>query len=353
MRVGVNVLSLVPEYDEEYVYLRKVVESTRSLQTDVDFVVFTDEWSHHAFEGWNRIYVGKAPDGLALGSVPCEKSLDRAVKSADVEILYGPLQTATEASPEIQAPFALDLSYLSSTDTSSRWRTPSMERELRRVCARMPVVIAPSESVRQQLLRLLGVPMNKVVVAHPGSDPAYETPGRTIMDGPYLITFCNTRHRGEVALLIQAFERVQQDIPHALVVLGRPDDSEPDDWGSRVLRIHHCPVAQMAGLIQHSTGYICTSAHEGACLALLEAMRAGARIISPRVGGLEEIAGKSIVYYNHESVGSLVSAIDRVLRESPTDRSGNIEYAKRRAAEYTWDRCAWRTLSAFKRVTTK
>jgi glycosyltransferase involved in cell wall biosynthesis len=353
MRVGVNVLTLVPDYDEEYVYLRRVLDQIRELQPDSQVVVFADEMTYDAFNGWDRVLVGRAPAGSRLESAPHERSLDRAIKSASVDLVYSPLQTALDAPPELLAPFVLDLGFLSAATTQSRWFTPSIDRDLRRVCVRMPVFIAPSEFVRQQMLRQLGVPMNKVIVAQPGSDPAYEIPGRTIVEGPYLITFCETRHREQVAVLTRAFERIQTEVPHALVVLGRPDDSEPDDWGPRVLRIHRCPVAQMAGLLQNSTAYICTSAHEGACLTLLEAMRAGARIISPRVGGLDEVAGKSPVYYNHESVGSLVSAIHRVLRESASDRSANIEYARRRAAEFTWERCAWRTLTAFKRVAPK
>lgn len=350
MRVGVNILTLEPGYDEEDVYLRNVLVRMRDLQPDTHFTLLTDAHNHDSFSGWDRVFVGRPGAGGKVEDSSIEKNLDRAAKLAKVDLVYTPLQTAGMVTAVPAVPYALDLSFLEKEARGSHWRTPPLAREIRRVAGRSQIFVAPSEYMRKQMLAHLAIPMNKVVVAPPGSDPGLDGAHATIAEQPYLITLGDTRHRGHLQFLLNVFERLKDEIPHTLVVLGRPDHTEPDDWGSRVLRIHRCPIPQMAGLLQHSAGFICTSLHEGACITILEAMRGGARVITPRVGGIPEIAGTLPVYYNHESVASLVSAVRRVLQESSEERERQVSFSRRRAAEFTWENCAWRTLSAFKRV---
>lgn len=350
MHIGVNILSLEPGYDEEDVYLRNVLVKMRGIQPDTRFTLFTDAKNHSSFEGWNRIFIGKqAPPGLGP-SVVTERTLDRAAKSAGVDLVFTPLQTAAEISACPILPYVLDLKFVEGLEPQSGWRSPSLAKEFRKLCAKAQVIVSPSESIRRRLLELLGVPMDKVVVAPPGADPGFEAPQSSIAEKPFLITFSDMRHREHLALLMEAFKKLKDEIPHNLVVVGRPDANEPEDWGSRVLRVHACPVPQLAGLLQHSDAFVSTSLHEGACITILEAMRAGARIIAPRVGGVPEIAAALPIYYNHESVASLIGAIRRALQEDEPERGRQIAFARSRAREYTWERCAWTTLSAFKRV---
>ncbi len=350
MRVGVNILTLEPGYDEEDVYLRNVLVRMRDIQPDTHFTLLTDENNHNSYLGWDRIFVGRPDSDVDLDDAPVEKSLDRAAKRARVDLVYTPLQTAGMVSAVSVVPYTLDLSFLEERTRGVHWRARPLLREIKRIAARCQISVVPSEYMRKQMLTHLGVPMNKVIVAPPGSDPGLDGVHDTIAQKPYLITLGDTRHRGHLQFLLDVFERLKNEIPHTLIVLGRPDHTEPDDWGPRVLRIHRCPVPQLSGLLQHSAAFICTSLHEGACITILEAMRGGARVITPRVGGIPEIAGSLPVYYNHESVASLVQAVRRVLQESPEERERHRAFSRRRAVEFTWENCAWRTLAAFKRV---
>ena len=349
MRIGVNITTLEPGYDEEDVYLRNVLVKMRELQPDTQFTLFTDANNHDSYPGWERIFVGK-PGSAEVDESAVEKNLDRAAKRARVDMVYTPLQTAGMISAVPVLPYALDLSFVEQAEKAAGWRTPALIRDMKKIATRAQVFVAPSECLRKQLLSLLSVPMDRVVVAPPGADPGLDIAHDTIAEKPYLITSGDTRHRGHLQFLLEAFERLKDEIPHNLVVLGRPDHTEPEDWGSRVLRIHRCPVPQTAGLMQHSDAFVCTSLHEGACITILEAMRGGARVITPRVGGIPEIAGNFPVYYNHENPASLIGAIRRVLQESASERAQQVAFSRRRAMEYTWENCAWKTLSAFKRV---
>lgn len=349
MRIGVNILGLEPGYDEEDVYLRNILVRMREIQPDSQFVLFTDAKNHDSFANWDRIFVGKPPEHLQ-GPVNVERSVDRAAKAAKVDLVFSPLQTASEVTAAPVVPYVLDLSFIESPDRTSRWSAAALNKEFRKLCARSQVIVAPSEHMRRRLLALLGVAMDKVVVAPPGADPGFEAANPSIAEEPYLVTCNDTRHREHLAFVLDAFKKILEELPHNLVIIGRPDHTEPADWGPRVLRVHQCPVPQRAGLLQHSDAFISASLHEGACITILEAMRAGARIIAPRVGGVPEIASSLPIFYNHESIASLIGAVRRALQEEKTERGRQIAFGKSRAREYTWEKCAWATLSAFKKV---
>jgi glycosyltransferase involved in cell wall biosynthesis len=350
MRVGVDIRYLEPGYDEEDVYLRNVLTRMHALQPDTHFILFTSAISHNSFPGWDRVFVGKHPSENLNGQIVAEKTVDRAARHAAVDLVFTSLRHAADVSSNPVVPYTLDLSFLDLGEPDPSKRHVSVSKETRKVCARAHAFVAPSEFVRQQLLAQLTVPIDKVIVAPPGVDEAFEQASSTIAERPYIVTFGETHHENHLRLLLDAFSKLMKELPHNLVVVGRPAPHEPEDWGPRVLRIHQCPVAQLAGLLQHADAFVCTSLHEGASVSVLVAMRGGARVIAPRIGGITEIARDLPVYYNHESVGSLMSAVRRVLAEDPDERVRQVTHARARAREFTWDKCAWRTLAAFKKV---
>jgi glycosyltransferase involved in cell wall biosynthesis len=147
-----------------------------------------------------------------------------------------------------------------------------------------------------------------------------------------------------------AFDVLKDEIPHNLVVAGAPGEAEPADWGPRVIRIESCPTTYLAGLYQHCDVFVQPGIHEGSGITVLEAMRAGAPVATSRTGGVPEVAGDTPIYFNPESLSSIVASIRWAIEESPEQRLSRVKYGRQVAAEYTWERCAWKTLSAFKRT---
>ena len=117
-----------------------------------------------------------------------------------------------------------------------------------------------------------------------------------------------------------------------------------------MLRLDHCGKTQLAGLYQHCDAFVSSAVNEGGTISVLEAMRSGARIIAARTKAIEEVARSVPLYYNRDSVDSLVSTIKRAMEEEPQVRNGATDFGRRRAREFSWEDTAWRTLLAFKRV---
>ena len=344
MLVGVNALSVDTRYTcGEDLYLRTVLGKMREIQRDTQFVVFTDPDNHDAFEGWERECLDPAKAGFFGGA---DALIDRAAKQRSVDVLFSPLMTAPARASVPLVIWSLDLRCFERDA-----RKPAMSvKQAKRICASAAAIVAPSEYVRRKYLELLEIALDRVVVAPLGVDDVFARPHATIVRQPYLLIVGATREFKNLVRFLDAFDQLKDEFPHALAVVGAPGDAEPATWGPRVARIEHCPSAHLAGLYQHCDVFVQPSVYEGSGVTVLEAMRAGAIVTTARMGGIEEVAADIPFFFNAENVSSMISTIRRAIEEDPEHRKSRVRYGKHVAAEYTWEKCAWKTLSAFKRA---
>jgi len=340
MRVGVNTLTIRPDHGGGIErYLRAVLAKMRGIQAETEFLIFTDPTNDDSFDGWER--------ACLRGGVT---QLDAAVRRAGVDVLFSPLATAPAKSSAPTVLFALDLYDWEARSVRQRRGMAAKLKAARKLCASAAALIAPSKFVQRTFLEVLGVPLNKVVVAPLGVDEGFARPRACIVESPFLLTVGCTREFKNIPRLMEAFAQLHEEIPHNLVVVGRPAEAEPDDWGPRVVRIDRCPAETLAGLYQHCDVFIQPSLYEGSGVTVLEAMRAGAPVVTSRTGGIPEVAGDVPIFFNPESTHSLMAAIRRAIAEYPNERLNRTNSGRRCAAEYTWEACAWKTLSAFRRA---
>jgi alpha-1,3-rhamnosyl/mannosyltransferase len=351
MLVGVNTLTLPPgDGGGEEVYLRNVLAKMRAVQPATRFVIFTDARNHDSFEGWDRVNVGAVTAEDINTFRGGAGRLDSAARDAKIDLLFSPLRTAPLKPSVPVVLYTLDLQYIPAPDQASRWRDASRLKAIKRLCDDSVAIVTPSNFVQKELLEKLSVPMNNSVVAPLGVDPIFESPQNCPAEKPYLLTVGNTQASKNIPRLLQAYNKLKEEFPHNLVVVGRPREEEPDDWGPRVIRIDRFPMAALAGLYQHCAVFICASLYEGSGVTVLEAMRAGASVVAGRVGGIPEVAGAAPLYLNPENVSSIISTVRRALTETPSERAQRIKTGHGIAVEYTWENCAWKTLAAFKRL---
>jgi len=348
MHFAVNTLGRFAGFDEEDVYLKQLLLTMHEVQENARFTILADRQNFDEFPGWERILVG--PDSETRGHPgDTARSVEKAAKSVGADIVFSPLATASLVGSYPCVPYVLDVDEIERQNLNAGRRGTPKFREYKKVCSRMRAIVAPSEYMRKRLLEVLSVPINKCVVVYPGADRSFEEHQRSLTEPPFLVAGGDLGPNGNMLSLRTAYRKVADDFPHNLVVMGRPTEDEPEDWGPRVMRVHQCPANVRAGLYQHSTAFISTSLNEGASVTLLEAIRAGVRPVIARMGGVEEIAGTVPIYYNRESEASLTAAIRRVLQETDAERKSGINFGKQRIAEFTWDKSAWKALRAFKR----
>lgn len=338
MRIAVNTVGMKPGWGGgEEVYLRGVLTELGEVQRATDFVVLSDAEDAGSFDGFERVKVG--PLGLS-----------QAISKSGADALFSPLWNAPKTSPVPLIVLVMELFSLEEEKATKRFLAQSPLKEAREILRNAVAVVVPSEYVKREVLERFEVPLNKTIVAPLGVSEDFAKPQNCIVEKPYFLVVGSMSKRKNIPLLMEAFDRVASEFPHAMVVVGQPSESEPQDWGPRVVRIDRVGTAQLAGLYQHSDLVICPSLYEGSGVVVLEALKAGARVAVGRVGGITEVAGDAPIFFNPESADSLVGAMRRAVSEGPADRARRLRSAKQATHAFTWENTALQTLSAFRRA---
>ena len=352
MFLGVNAATMDPARGGlENVFLRNVLRHIHGLQRQTQFVVFTHAANHAAFQEWERVCVADEPARGREAPDVSPRRLTAAIAESGVEALFSPLDPRFVKMPVPMVFFVMDLSAYEGTLAQGGWGTGARLKAAKRVCQEAAAFVAPSQYIQDTLLEVLEVPLNKVVVAPLGVEPVFGEPQPGIVQEPYLLCVGDTDESLNLPRLRTALERLRDEIPeHSLVVVGSPGNAEPESWGQSVVRVEECAPAHLAALCQHCDLFVLPSLYAGSGVAVLQAMRAGAQVLASRVGGIPEVAGDVPIYFNPESVGSLMTAIRRGLQKDEAQRDQRIQHGRQVASEYTWENCALKTLSAFKRA---
>ena len=101
----------------------------------------------------------------------------------------------------------------------------------------------------------------------------------------------------------------------------------------------------LVALYAHATAVAYTSLHEGFGLPVLEAMAAGAPVLTSDRSSMPEVGGDSVLYCDPTDVESIGAGLLRLLTD-PLLRMDLIARGRERAATFSWERTARATLAA-------
>jgi glycosyltransferase involved in cell wall biosynthesis len=339
MRIGINTVDMLPGFGGgEEIFIRRVLDSIASQNTNAELVLLTDALNHESFKGFESIQVKSAKD---IGRVGTSDNLDMVFSSY------------RNAPPKLPVPLVLLVMDLYEVESGGKRKGlwgGSSARNVKDACAQAASIVVPSEFIKKELLRLFTVPLNKVVVAPMGIDACFGSEQHCIVQQPYYLIVGKVSARKNIDALMEAFSRIEDEVEHSLVVVGQPGEDEPEYWGDRVIRIDRLGTKQLAGLYEHCELYLCASLYEGSGITVLEAFQSGALVGTGRVGGIAEVAGDAPFYFSPESVDSIVGVLRRVLELSDEERARRIERGRQQTVEFTWENCSQRTLAAFRKA---
>ena len=230
-------------------------------------------------------------------------------------------------------------------------------------------VIADSESTARDIVRLIGIPREKVRVILLAAGPEFRPVddrerlsglmARIGMTHTRYILFSGTLEpRKNVPVLLRAYLALREEIPDVgLVLAGTPgwksgevtDFLRPNGLESSVRITGYLPPGDLAVLYSGASVFVLPSLYEGFGLPPLEAMACGAPVIVSSGGSLPEIAGDAAIVLPPGDVEGYRREIARVL-SSPELAQQLTEKGFRQAARYSWDRTAVETLAVYREL---
>lgn len=244
-----------------------------------------------------------------------------------------------------------------------------MERSLFPLLLQADLVVAISQYTKDDLVRWLRVPEERIAVIYHGVDsevfhdryPAAEvarTTGRYGLERPYVLYVSSFNERKNHSLLVHAFHylrRVHKD-EHDLLLVGpgAPKSEVVRDIRNlrlekRVRILHDVSAADLARLYRGAALFAFPSLYEGFGNPVLEAMACGVPVVALRRSSVPEITGPAALLVDEDDSEAFGQAMRRVLKDEDLARRMRDE-GRARAATFTWRRAADQTLEAYRRV---
>lgn len=238
---------------------------------------------------------------------------------------------------------------------------------LARIRRAADLAIVPSRVVKDDVVRLLGLPADRVMVTPEGCEARFRPASAGAVDAAaaryrlpprYVLAVGTLEPRKNLSALLHAFARLRRrgDVDpelHLVLAGARGWLDAPIFRTVRSLGLER--VVRFPGFIDDddlpavysgAAVFVFPSLYEGFGLPLLEAMACGVPVVTSNVASMPEVAGGAALLVDPRDVDGLAAAIARGLRDEPLrNRLRGAGIA--RARQFSWETAARRTLDAY------
>jgi glycosyltransferase involved in cell wall biosynthesis len=264
-----------------------------------------------------------------------------------------------------------DVSFLEHPEYFPQIRAWQLQWTVRRTVKRAAKILTGTEFSRKSILKVYGdLEEDKVVVVPNAAasefrpisrDAAVATVrNRFSIHSPFILSVGDLQPRKNHIGLIQAFARLVRAYPqlkHTLVLAGKPTwffdriqeaarDSGVGD------RIQFCGFVSDGDLLQLYNAcdlFVFPSFYEGFGLPALEAMACGRAVTCSNTTALPEVVDGAAIVFDPYAVDQIVRALADLLLDSEL-RARFERLGLQRAAHFSWQKTARRTLEVFHEV---
>lgn len=310
---------------------------------------------------WNKRFPGKLMDVLYLAAnkylpLPTADSQNRRITNWNLSRGDFDLFHPTYFKPEFlrylgKKPFVLTVhdmmpelypEYYGTNYPDLAWK--------RQLVKRANAIVAVSENTKADLVRILGVPEEKITVIYHGGpvvNTASEAP--RLVASRYLLYVGQRIFYKNFVPLLDAFQKAQQREEMAdvkLVFTGAPFTAEEQQLlAERSLLDHvlqlHPTDAQMQTLYRDALAFVYPSAYEGFGMPILEAFANGCPVLLNRASCFPEVGGDAARYFSFEQgTDQLTGLLIDVATDNADTRAAWAAKGAERLQQFSWKKSA-------------
>jgi len=233
-------------------------------------------------------------------------------------------------------------------------------------------IITDSECSKRDIIRLMGIPEEKIAVVYLSVSDAFKT-----IESKRVLTDINRKYDlpkqfvlyvGDVTwnknlpMLVKAC--IASNIPLVLVgkALVNEDYDKTHPWNSdlvevqelaqkhsNIIRLGFVPSDDIVAIYNLATVFAFPSVYEGFGLPILEAMKSGCPVIASNSSSMVEVAGEAAHYVDVTSEESLRMGIELVMSDEKL-RETLSKKGLHQAKQFTWEKTAQGTIAVYKAV---
>jgi glycosyltransferase involved in cell wall biosynthesis len=243
----------------------------------------------------------------------------------------------------VRATMIHDLVPLRYPDWAHRRTVRMHGAKYRNAAATCDLLFTNSEFTARDTVELLGVPRERVRVAHPGLDGRFGPDGeRADLGRAYLFTAATLEPRKNLGTLVEAHRLLGGS--HELAVAGSPGWGQaPLLDGPDVVRLGFVRHEELPRWYRGADVFVFPSRFEGFGMGVVEAMACGTPCVVSSHPSLDEACGDAAIRVDPESPEAIAAGIERALAERDELVRRGLEHAR----GFTWRRAGEIMLDAY------
>ena len=212
-------------------------------------------------------------------------------------------------------------------------RTQSMHsRKYRNAAATCDVVFVNSAYTGRDVTATLGVPAERIRVAHPAPKPVFRPDGPAAdLGAPYVLTVATLEPRKNLQVLVEAHRLLESELQLA-VVGGEGWGEQPLLDGPGVRRLGFVSDEELARLYRGAAVVAYPSRFEGFGIPVIEAMACGAPVVASAHESLDEASGAAALRADPEDPAAFAAAIG----QATVDRERLVALGLEHAKTFSW-----------------
>ena len=278
---------------------------------------------------WNRLHL--LPMETFLGALDVFHSSDwtqppsRAFKVTTIHDLT-PLIFKNEANPGVVA---------------------AHERRLSWVKKEADRVVAVSQSTKNDIIKYLGIPENKIKVIYEASDPVFykrsekeieRVKRKYAIKEDYLLTVGRGR-RKNLENIYKAYQKSSSLKEMSLVVACYGELNVQKG----MIHAKDSTSEELACLYSGAKCLVYPSFYEGFGLPILDAFACHCPVVTSNVSSMPEVAGEAAILVEPHSVDDIKKGIEKALKEAES----LIDKGRKRVESFSWEKTARETLKVY------
>jgi glycosyltransferase involved in cell wall biosynthesis len=320
------------------VYTREVGSRLRAAAPDLRWLFFASR---------ARSGLGVDMTVLPMARLWSQVRLPLALQRAHPDLLFVPAHSIPFGWLGKSLTVVHDLAFERHPEAYSIAQRSYLQLTTRWAALRCPLLIAPSDSTRKDLIELYHVAPERVRVVPLGGGEQAErvtAPAKTLaelgLDGPFVLQVGRIETRKNQSAALAAVERLNGV---TLAVAG------PESDAALSQRLRASPRCRVLGRVDQPTlellyrrarTVVVPSLYEGFGLPVLEAMARGQVVVAARASSLPEVGGDAAIYVDDPNDPAELAAALETAIVNRAVRARLVRAARKQAAGFTWDRCA-------------
>ena len=232
-------------------------------------------------------------------------------------------------------------------------------------------IITISKSAKEDIIKTLQVPKEKVEVIYGGVDNKFckfsKDEAKKLLakkyriHNDYLLSVGAFSYHKNISTIFQAFRdylKIYREKPLNLVVVCKLIPSEKKIWSEEIKKLgiedkvhltNFIPDQDISAFYSAARALLFPSLYEGFGLPILEAMLCQTPVITSRISSMPEVGGKSAYYVNPVNIQEIVLGINQVLTNEKLCQK-MVKEGLEQVKKFTWQEAGQRTINVYKSV---